>query len=59
MSNTPKPSTPVPTTKAELDNHAQQLDPSTDKYWKARGYPERPADWQRRLTEPETPPLKK
>ncbi len=33
------------------DNRANQLNRNNDAFWKARGYPERPADW-RTLTPP-------
>jgi hypothetical protein len=33
------------------DNRAKQLNRNNDAFWKARGYPERPADW-RTLTPP-------
>jgi hypothetical protein len=59
MSNEPKQVPESPPTKAELDNHAQQLDPSSDKFWKARGFPGRPADWQERIARNDTLPSKK
>ncbi len=31
-------------TKTDLDNHADQLNPNNDAYWQSRGYDERP-DW--------------
>ena len=30
--------------QAELDNHANQLNPCDDSYWESRGYDERPDD---------------
>ncbi|HLO77104.1 MAG TPA: hypothetical protein VK196_11680 [Magnetospirillum sp.] len=35
--------------KADLDNYSRQLDPEHDTYWQARGYDERPEDWQEKL----------
>ena len=32
--------------KKQEDNHAEQLNPNSDKYWKSRGMKERPEDWQ-------------
>lgn len=29
----------------ELDNHANQMNPNNDAYWKCRGFEERPDDW--------------
>lgn len=33
-------------TKADNDNRSRQLDPEHHAYWLARGYDERPANWQ-------------
>lgn len=33
----------------ELDNHANQLNPTSDPYWTSRGYDERPGDWESEL----------
>lgn len=33
-------------TKADLDNHANQLNPNNDAYWESRGWDERPEDWE-------------
>jgi hypothetical protein len=30
--------------KADWDNHANQLNPNNDAYWQSRGYDERPED---------------
>ena len=30
------------TTKHDLDNHSNQLNPNNDEYWHSRGYDERP-----------------
>lgn len=35
--------------QADLDNHANQLNPNHDEYWHSRGDDERPDDWQDRL----------
>jgi len=32
--------------QADLDNHANQLNPEHDAYWESRGYDERPDDWR-------------
>ena len=32
--------------KADLDNHANQLNHNSDVYWQARGYEQRPDDWE-------------
>ena len=36
-------------TKADLDNHADQLNPNNDTYWTDRGYDGRPVDWQDKI----------
>ena len=36
-------------TQEELDHRADQLNPNNDDYWEARGYDERPDDWEDRL----------
>ena len=33
------------TSKADQDNHANQLNDNNDAYWQSRGYDERPDDW--------------
>ena len=30
----------------ERNNHANQMNPNNDAYWQARGYNERPNDWE-------------
>jgi len=32
--------------KSDLDNHANQLNPNNDAYWQSRGEEERPEDWE-------------
>ena len=32
--------------KAELDNHSNQLNENNDAYWESRGYEERPEDYE-------------
>ena len=32
--------------QADLDNHANQMNPNNDAYWESRGYDERPEDWE-------------
>lgn len=34
------------TTKDDLDNHSNQLNPEHDAYWQSRDYDERPEDWK-------------
>ena len=31
-------------------NHSNQMNPNNDAYWQARGYNERPDDWEDRLS---------
>ena len=31
-------------------NHANQMNPNNDAYWQARGYNERPDDWEDQVT---------
>ena len=31
------------------DNHSNQLNPNNDAYWQARGFEERPEDWETQL----------
>lgn len=33
------------TSKADLDNHSNQLNPNNDAYWQSRSYDERPDNW--------------
>lgn len=35
--------------KANEDNHSNQLNPNNDAYWESRGWDERPEDWEERL----------
>ncbi len=35
--------------QADLDNHANQLNPEHDAYWQSRGEDERPEDYEDRL----------
>ena len=30
----------------DRNNHANQMNPNNDAYWQARGYNERPNDWE-------------
>lgn len=34
--------------QADLDNHANQLNPNNDEYWGSRGEDGRPDDWEER-----------
>ena len=38
-------------TKADDDNHSNQLNPNNDAYWESRGEDERPDDWEDRFDE--------
>ncbi len=40
-------------TKAENENHANQLNPNSEEYWQSRDYDERPDDWDERTNEKE------
>ncbi len=33
-------------TKDEMDNRSNQLNPNNDEYWGSRGYDGRPDDWE-------------
>ena len=35
-------------TKADLDNHSDQMNENNDAYWQSRGEEERPPDWEER-----------
>ena len=37
-----------PNNPRHTDNKSQQNNPNNDAYWRARGFPERPADWRER-----------
>jgi hypothetical protein len=37
--------------KAERDNHANQLNPNNDAYWESQGYEGRPDDWEEQARE--------
>lgn len=37
-----------PTGAATSHNRERQLNPTNERFWKGRGYDERPADWQTR-----------
>ena len=41
--------------QAERDNHANNLNPNNEQFWKSRGYPERPKDWESAVPEPRHP----
>ena len=34
--------------QADIDNHANQMNPNNDAYWESRGFDERPEDWDDR-----------
>ena len=44
--NKPKPPKDQIYSKDELNNYGKQLNPTTQEYWKARGYDKRPDNWQ-------------
>ena len=33
----------------DRNNHSNQMNPNNDAYWQARGYNERPDDWEDRV----------
>ena len=33
----------------DRNNHSNQMNPNNDAYWQARGYNERPDDWENQL----------
>ncbi len=39
--------------RAENDNHANQMNPNNDVYWEARDFEDRPDDWDDRIEEEE------
>lgn len=39
--------------QSDLDNHANQLNPTHETYWRSRGEDERPEDWEDRADERE------
>lgn len=42
--------------QADLDNHADQLNPNNDAFWESRGWDERPEDWEERAEDDDTLP---
>jgi hypothetical protein len=39
--------------KAERDNHTNQLNPNNDAFWESRGHDDRPDDWEVQAREEE------
>ena len=39
--------------QADLDNHANQLNPNNEEYWHSRDEDERPVDWEDRIRDDE------
>ena len=37
----------------DRNNHANQMNPNNDAYWQARGYNERPDDWEGQVNKKE------
>ena len=35
--------------REDRTNHSNQMNPNNDAYWQARGYNERPDDWENQL----------
>ena len=33
----------------DRNNHSNQMNPNNDAYWQARGYNERPDDWENQM----------
>ena len=46
-----KPGRDDGSSNADLDNHANQLNPNNDTYWQGRGYDEKPDDWESRSSD--------
>ena len=44
--------------QADLDNHADQLNPNNDAYWESRGWSDRPDDWDELADQGDTQPPK-
>ena len=40
-----------PPSKADNDNHSNQLNPNNDAYWQSRSYEDRPEDWEEQSSE--------
>jgi hypothetical protein len=51
-SNNNKPEEQKSELQKVIDNRAEQLNPTSDKYWLARGLNERPENWKELLNEP-------
>jgi hypothetical protein len=45
--------------KAELDQHSAIRNPTSEGFWKSRGYPARPPDWRTTTPRHQRPPGKK
>ncbi|WPB77759.1 hypothetical protein KYC5002_01160 [Archangium violaceum] len=41
--------------QAERDHRANDLNRNNDQFWKSRGYPERPTDWETAVPESKHP----
>ena len=41
--------------QADLDNHANQMNPNNDAYWESRGFDDRPDDWEDRAEDEHGP----
>lgn len=39
--------------RGHRNNHSNQMNPNNDAYWQARGYNERPDDWEDRVDKEE------
>ena len=37
----------------DRNNHANQMNPNNDAYWRSRGYNERPEDWEDQVDQKE------
>jgi hypothetical protein len=51
-SNNNKPEEQKSELQKVIDNRAEQLNPTSDKYWLARGLNERPENWKELIIEP-------
>ncbi|MEN9302151.1 MAG: hypothetical protein RL264_580 [Bacteroidota bacterium] len=45
------PNNNKPEQQKMLDNRAEQLNPTCEKYWLARGFKQRPKNWQKQIVE--------
>ena len=51
-SNNTKPEPQKSEDQNMIDNRAEQLNPTSNKYWQARGLDERPENWEELIFDP-------